>query len=1304
MKKSFINILLAALFATVSCSVLEQDSSVFIPDTVKKDVPKVPIEFNISVPADPATKAMNELPEIKNVILIVFSDAGYFNEWVIADKQTVMATQNDVECKLTAKLSMSEGTRLRVHVIANCPSDLVNNPPITGTSNLDIEDAVMSRICSRLGDTYKPNPESNNTFNIEDGYWQKIILPFGIAAEKEENGNSSDATYKKDANGNLIPTDLTKNQFTMLSPIPLIRNFARIQLVNHAENFVIEKIGLAYAPAKGVIAPILNSPYYVDRWGARVQVNFAEGTEDENGYHDGAATAYLIQDDNTRVPDGMNVVKSLHLLGHELKDPDTGEDLLGAQVDKFYDELFVTNYHNLPLEDPKPDDEDYAVKRTWRLLSDAPYNYGGYNTSPLEFAPNPSSDSDLQDYDPDAFIYVYERPKPRFVSGRAENATRMIIKGHFEGESSSKYYPVDIVDKHGSYSALLRNHTYYVVLNGVAPDAGETDITKAPDSTGSNVSDDHRTSDLNEVSDGRASIIVSFIDITHIKSGSYSVMYRYIPDIKSNSPEQDNASVGIRVGYDGTSAGFVENTQSSTGATFASVGTPAKPNVSIELDGNNNPKLYVQSGNNWIEAQTTAEKAMAWSKINYTTVSGGENDLFTYPSSGTIRVEGGRGLHRDVRVNITPIKDMVVECGNKYVESNEGEQETLIIRLPNDLTRSMFPLELKIEPEVQTLNPASGENLPVTSGGSIVQTGSREGESSYYFIKTVTRQEYEAIEEDEDKMKAVECSFKTVTAASATRIWVANQYFKTKSDDFFNYKKRQFDDLAFGSYKYGNKDITFEFNFDKATNAAAYWDNNTEITNPESYRILPRQVTLNLTNLTMKTDGNGYADAGIQKKGNTNNFILNVASYLGDPSGTYNNNKITLHMRVLNDSQDVGVNLTTEDLLAEPEGFVPNTGLYTPANATKSTSTFELCSISDMHWESASGETITQVLTGTDRVVYFCFNYENENLQPVTFKLTNLTRMDNTVSQDGDTFTFTPAANSGNAQRIALKTSGNANQAAQLRELQVTTQYNMPATRNFTLSRFANYTLAISPANPSVIVDNTTTLTATVGPAGAPGTSNATITWTSLDEDKATVNSNGVVTGIARGSARIQASTTIDGNTVSAQTTVTVKARVWHAASYTLSFTSNANGNAASFTTSPQNVTFENFERGGTNNNNRYKSMGARNLTLSGWNYSSGIITITAPSGQNYTDSVIIGVTMTYTGNNYDNNPVSYKGDNAALSGGSQGSWGTTTTSTAEVTGYQTLVVTHACTNSDQYDSRNRLTGMTVYYGYYVIE
>ena len=1288
MKKSVINILLTALFAAVSCSVLETDPIGNVPEVIRTDVPKVPVQFNISVPREPVTKAMTEQPEIKNVILVVFSDAGYFNEWVPADKETVMATQNAVEYKLTAKLSMSEGTRLRVHIIANCPSDLVDNPPITGTGNLDIEDAVISRICSRLGDSYKPNKESNDTFNIEDGYWQKIILPFGIAAEREENSNSADATYKKDESGNLIPTELTLNQFTMLSPIPLIRNFARIQLVSHAENFIIEKVGLAYAPAKGVIAPILHSPYYVDRWGARVQVDFPEVTQDENGYHEGEATARLIQNDNDKVPDplGINVVKGLHLQGHELKDPDTGEDLPGASVDKFYDELFVTNYHNLPLEAPKVDDEDYAEKRRWRLLSEAPYYYEGFTTTPLVFAPNPASDSDLMDYDPDAYLYVYERPKPRYISGKAENATRLLIKGHFEGDATSKYYPVDIVDEYGAYSALLRNHTYYVILNGVDPDAGETDITKAPDSTGSNVSDDNRTTDLNEVSDGKASIIVSYIDITHIKSDSYSVMYRYIPDIKSASPEQSNASVQIRVGYKGTGY-FVEYNQpngvSSNGPTFESVGDPAKPNVSIEMDGAL-PKLYVQEGNNWREAQTAAEKAMAWSKINYTTVPGGENDLFEYPSSGAIRVEGNRGLHRDVIVNITPIKDMEVECGDKYVEAKKNETEKLIIRLPKDLTRSMFPLELKIEPELATINPASGQNLPVTSGGSIVQNGTREDDSSFYYIKTLTRQEYDAITPDANDMKPVECYFKTVEEVSATRIWVANEYFKTKSDDFFNYKKRYFNDLSFDTYKYGDKDITFEFNFDRATNATAYWDNNTEITNPENYRILPRQVTLNLTNLTMKPDGNGgYYDAGIQAKANSDNFILNVNSYLGNPNATYSNNKITLHMRVLNDSQDIGISLTTEDLLAEPAGFIPNTGLYEKADASKATSTFTNCTISNMHWEDAAGNTITQVLTGNDRVVYFCFSYdENENLQPVTFKLTNLTPMVNTVSQSGDVFTFTPVANSGRNQKIMLKTSGNATQNAQLRELLVTAQYNTPAPRDFTLNRFNSYTVTVTPNNPTVIVGNTTTLTATVGPAGAPGVNNATVTWSSSNTGVATVNENGVVTGVSSGNSTITATATINGNTVvTGQTTVYVRRRVWKTGTYTWTAT-NGNKNTSDFTDNTSNIkiTFDNYT-----GQNGYKEMS------SWWN--DGTITITT-ADSSLESCKLSGATISYN-NGYNSQTVT--ASVGTISNNKQ-TW--TASSSGEGNGDTSVTITMAFS----YTNKNRVSGLAINYGYYDYE
>ena len=78
--------------------------------------------------------------------------------------------------------------------------------------------------------------------------------------------------------------------------------------------------------------------------------------------------------------------------------------------------------------------------------------------------------------------------------------------------------------------------------------------------------------------------------------------------------------------------------------------------------------------------------------------------------------------------------------------------------------------------------------------------------------------------------------------------------------------------------------------------------------------------------------------------------------------------------------------------------------------------------------------------------------------------------------------------------------------------------------------------VTVTPATTSVQVGKTRSLTATVAPANAD---NKTVTWRSSDEKVATVNANGVVTGVAAGEATITA-TTVDGNkAASCQVTVT---------------------------------------------------------------------------------------------------------------------------------------------------------------------
>ena len=1131
MKKLLFYIFSIAVLVVNSCVALEPDTHVTPPPA--NETEKVAIEFNIAVPNDgPSTKAMGNDPEIKNVMIAVFGDSGYFNEWVKAEvgvDKTEFATENTTVYKLVAKLSMSE-SRLRLHIIANCPNDLIDNPPISSSGGQDLEQYVMARIRSRIGDQ---TTIDGNTYNIEDGYWQKIVLPYGIAAETETNGNTNEVTYKKDFYGNLIPTQLTKDQFKMLSPIPLIRNFARVRVINNDANFTIEKIGLAYAPAEGVIAPILTSPYYVNAWGERVNVQTVYSGPDD---HNGTDHVRLVENDNPRVPSTPTdpndpttapLVPSLHLLGHELKNSDGSDKLVGGELSTFYEELFVTNYHNLLLQEPADTDPNY---KKFRLITEAPYKYGGYAPSNLTFIPNPASDDDLITYSSSttspSYLYVYERPKPRTYAGKTEKATRIIIKGHFAGSSVSKYYPVDILDSEGNYVPLLRNNTYIVEISKIDPAAGETDLSKAPDSSGSNVSDDPKTADVNEVSDGISSIVVSYIDTTAITSGTYSVMFRFIPN--NSVGHQSNKDVTLEVGYDGTTEGFIANTESTVGAALAGT-SPNKvgSTVYVEMDGSS-PKLYYQDGNKWKVATTDAQKQTAWSKIIYTTV-GTAGSSFSVKTWETIRVIGRRTapagrIHRDVRINTTPIRDMEVSCKQKYVLSNTGEPEDLIIKLPADLTRSMFPLELKIESVDGTITPRDGDNLPAQSGASIIS--SKNGQSSYYFIKTITRQEYETLPTDGTGEKViVTCKFKTTSSNSATTIWVANRFFTSKSDNFLNYKKRYFThgtnttgDPVFSVVYYGQEDVTLTFWMDRANTGSAVWDNGTI---ESTSRVIPRQITLVLDNLRPQKEGNNYVDSGMtQKQGSNTDFVYNVSNLASNP--------LTLHFTINDTASGFSAKLSTDDLQPDSnnQDFVPNKNLYEPCTIVGASLP---CTIQSPRFTDTAGNTITQVLNRADQEVQFRFSYQYGNKQPVTFQLTGLATTDTRITQEGSTYTFTPVASSGDAQIITFRTTAANNTAVSLTNFAVaSTQYNTPVPQSFTLQRFS-YSISLPASLTMSRTGGDQTLTPTVTPANAP------ITWTSTNTGVATV-SNGVVHPVSLGNTDIIAKIIINGEEMASAT------------------------------------------------------------------------------------------------------------------------------------------------------------------------
>ena len=1060
MKKT-LYILLAALVALSACRRLDNPDVPVFPAPAAADL-KVPIELSIAVPNDGriATKAMADQPQIKNIVVAVFGGSGYFNEWVPVEEPpaTAFATENETIYTLRVKLSLSE-SRLRLHIIANCPSDLVNNPPITGVSSQDLEDVVMSKIRSKLGDTYGGN-------NIEDGYWQKIYLPYGIAAEIDPNGNGDNA-YLKDDSGNLIPTTMTVNQFKMVSPIPLVRNFARIKVnkLATASDVTISHIGLAYAPAEGTIAPIAPVPYRVDEWGARVSV--------VDGASESSFTVYPVKADKTYGADlpaepvrenyssdeayntaheqwsaqVSSMVNGIHVLGHELKDATTGEDqLLGATTASVYEEHFITNYQNLPLVQPEEHPD-------WRLLTEAPYNYQGTSPVPLTFAPNPTSKADpdnaggpqiadtgFQPYTEGMYLYVYERTKPRTFSGTTEKATRLVIRAK-KGSEPYKFYALDILDDKGNPEALLRNFTYTVNIASIAVGTGEATAQEAADATGANVSADPRTQDLNEVSDGTSSIIVSYIDTTAVLSGKYFVMYKYVPNITTGV--QSNKDVTFQVGYDGTAAGFTEwgkeGGQSTNGPTFA--GTPASPAVSI-VGGSANPTLYVPNGNGWKEASTPAERNVAWSRIEYTTI-GTAGQAFSYNSNGTIRVFAKANLFRDVRVNIIQKKTMQVECAQKYVEAVSGRPEDLIIRIPDDLTRSMFPLEFKIQAADGTVTPRDGDNLPVSSGKSIVP--GKETQSAFFFIKTLTKQEYDALP-SVDGWKEITCKFKTTKDVSATTIYVSSTYFDHGYDNFLNYDKRYFTPTPSdpGNLSAGEQ-FTFNFLMDEAHSGAMLWNDAEDITSTS--QIIPKVVTVTLSGVEPQTnpDTGALLDGQLVKGEGTGVYYYYVQA--NDSETVPDDNNGSLHL-VATSGDHYSIKLSTS-LIS------PNPALYEDLEVSGN---IVKASLDVTGFTNAGGHRISSIGTAANLPVQFRFTYSG-SLVPVTFKLDGLVPDDARISgpDASGNYTFTPTGTE-KAQVLTLKTAAGTTSPSRLYDLAVSSStYDQPSPNAFNLARRDGY-------------------------------------------------------------------------------------------------------------------------------------------------------------------------------------------------------------------------------------------------------
>ena len=988
---------------------------------------RVQINFSVAVPdGGPETKAMGNTPTIdpNGFYVAVFGGSGYFNEWVKATVVSATANYdgtNNTKYTLSASLSVSD-SRLRVHFIANCPAAIRNNPPISGSQ--DTEDYVMSKIRSQLSDTYN------------DGYWQKIILPNGVKAEKAlVNGEET-----------WVPTNATMLQFP--DPIVMVRNFARVYLRNLTPFYdgvqlvTIKKFGLAYAPAEGPIAPMLAAPYTSNAAGAPITV----------------------ADDDTTTP--------------------------------IYYENFFINYQNYPITSTDP---------AATLLTDAPFNYGGYSPSDQSYDYYPSNsdmgaplDADLQDWDNEHpennVLYVYERTIP----SAARRATRVIIKAqrvYYGTDEGDKYYALDIVNTEGRSIALLRNQTYTVHLLNIEADTGESDINKASTATSATVSGDPNYQTFVNISDGKSSIGTSFTEKFYVQPQDDYVMFRYIP---TNIDEELNGVtytankeyldlVTINVGSVDTESGaFTAVTPADALAqgnlSFAVENDEYK--VWIDVDANDKVIPYVRSNNNWVAAtaaQIADENIEKWGMVKYQLNESykDDNDFFTEERSQAIHIQGsfnGRDMSRNVIIKTSPRQLMHVSCQQKYVMQKAGESEVVRILIPTGLSRSVFPLEFEIEADGYSLTP-DGDALPVTYGTSIIPGNNKP---SFYFVKTLTEDDYKALPTtlvNGATWKVVDCHFKTTLSQNACTVYVYNRYFTetNSNDDFHNFVQRLFttsggsETLALPStvYRHGNVSLEVSLDYAHRNNTHVWWDPTNNLGQSgsaaeaaekglsTSNRVLPPIFTVELLGFTpqYKEDGETPATPGLSHVSG-NKYSYNVGT--GTPTSTMAT--VTL---ALTASGSVGstatVKLSTANLTENPDLYKMNTVSSTIQGATFSTVRF-------------GQSNNTTIAPGIGKTTTFTFTYTSGMVVPITVELDGLEPVPGNVennaylsSNGNGTYTFTPVNTATTTYYLSLRTT------KRFSPCTVTLSHDDYETASATANRSGSFTI---PAN-AIYIRNT---------------------------------------------------------------------------------------------------------------------------------------------------------------------------------------------------------------------------------------
>ena len=380
-------------------------------------------------------------------------------------------------------------------------------------------------------------------------------------------------------------------------------------------------------------------------------------------------------------------------------------------------------------------------------------------------------DWDNKKLEPGQFDYMYERTVPSYSTNFAESGAMLEVKWKdietvdeaLRGQT--RYYKVVFKGNDG-YMPILRNIQYDFEMEDIVSEQHYTSPADAYAGTWlGDVSANVATAMLDEIGNGKSNIKVSEMSKTSIgDSKSFDIDFYFYPIAGNSEVVVTNGNASTAAGGKTVTITTAMMTEGTYDQAIESVSAPV---VTHNSDNSDNHATV-----------TVTVKASETGKV----------------LKGKVRilgqVQGMTALYRDVIFTVMEKQDFMTGSTEssitKMTADAMGQDVTVTIQLPEALPRDMFPLQIKIEAQNNGLYSVPDTSvdpeisaLPVKSGPSAFT----EGKNSYYFLKTITYDEYATLNGlTYEYTTAFPCKFKTRLAAgsNATKIRINdlnNEYF-----------------------------------------------------------------------------------------------------------------------------------------------------------------------------------------------------------------------------------------------------------------------------------------------------------------------------------------------------------------------------------------------------------------------------------------------------------------------------------------------------------------------------------------------